>query len=61
MWMCPKCGREFRNTNQNHSCGDKPANIDENEKKVSDIISLIKETLNENDVNNSLLRLLKAF
>jgi len=35
--------------------------FDENEKKVADIISLIKETLNENDVNNSLLRLLKAF
>ena len=29
MWKCPKCGREFRNTNQNHSCGDKPTTIDE--------------------------------
>ena len=29
MWKCPKCGREFKNTNQSHSCGDKHANIDE--------------------------------
>ena len=29
MWKCPKCGREFKNTNQDHYCGDKPANIDE--------------------------------
>ena len=29
MWKCPKCGKEFKNTNQNHSCGDKPAGIDE--------------------------------
>lgn len=29
MWKCPKCGREFKNGNQNHSCGEKPANIDE--------------------------------
>lgn len=21
MWTCPKCGREFRNTNQDHYCG----------------------------------------
>ena len=29
MWKCPKCGREFKNANQNHFCGDKPATIDE--------------------------------
>ena len=29
MWKCPKCGREFKNTNQNHSCGVKIASIDE--------------------------------
>ena len=21
MWKCPKCGREFKNTNQSHYCG----------------------------------------
>ena len=21
MWKCPKCGREFKNTNQEHYCG----------------------------------------
>jgi len=29
MWKCPKCGREFKNTNQNHSCSEKSASIDE--------------------------------
>lgn len=28
MWQCPKCGREFRNTNQNHSCGEHPKTMD---------------------------------
>jgi uncharacterized protein YdhG (YjbR/CyaY superfamily) len=29
MWICSKCGREFKKTNQDHYCGEKPANIDE--------------------------------
>lgn len=29
MWKCPKCGREFRNTNQDHYCGEAPKTIDE--------------------------------
>ena len=28
MWKCPKCGREFKNTNQDHYCL-KPKSIDE--------------------------------
>ncbi|HHW27658.1 MAG TPA: hypothetical protein GXX23_10065 [Firmicutes bacterium] len=28
MWRCPKCGREFKNTNQNHSCGEPPKTVD---------------------------------
>ena len=27
MWKCPKCGREFRNTNQDHYCGEKQMRI----------------------------------
>ena len=29
MWTCPKCGREFNRTNQDHYCGKAPASIDE--------------------------------
>lgn len=29
MWKCPKCGREFKSTEQSHYCGDKPKTIDE--------------------------------
>lgn len=29
MWECPKCGREFKNTNQSHYCGTAPQNIEE--------------------------------
>lgn len=29
MWVCPKCGRSFKNTNQQHYCGKKPETIDE--------------------------------
>jgi uncharacterized protein YdhG (YjbR/CyaY superfamily) len=29
MWQCPKCGRDFKNSNQNHSCRSKPTTIGE--------------------------------
>ena len=29
MWKCPKCGKEYKNTNQPHYCGEKPKTIDE--------------------------------
>ena len=29
MWVCPKCGRSFKNMNQSHYCGEKPKTIDE--------------------------------
>ncbi len=29
MWNCPKCGREFKNTEQSHYCEDRPKTIDE--------------------------------
>lgn len=28
MWKCPKCSREFKNTKQNHYCGEPPKTID---------------------------------
>ncbi len=28
MWVCPKCGRSFKNTEQSHYCGDPPATIE---------------------------------
>lgn len=29
MWMCPKCGRSFKNQNQSHYCGKAPGSVDE--------------------------------
>ena len=29
MWICPKCGREFKKTNQGHYCGKAPETIEE--------------------------------
>lgn len=29
MWQCPKCGRTFKNTNQDHYCGAAPKTIEE--------------------------------
>ena len=29
MWTCPKCGRKFKRTNQDHYCGKAPENVDE--------------------------------
>ncbi len=29
MWICPKCGRSFKNTNQQHYCGKAPQHVDE--------------------------------
>ena len=29
MWTCPKCGRSFKNSNQDHYCGKAPETIDE--------------------------------
>ena len=27
MWICPKCGREFKRTNQGHYCGKAPETV----------------------------------
>ncbi len=28
MWKCPRCGREFKNTEQSHYCGEKPKTVE---------------------------------
>ena len=49
MWTCPKCGKEFKNTNQNHSCGAKYASIDEyiaaQAEDVQPILIKVRETI----------------
>ena len=49
MWKCPKCGREFKNQNQDHYCGEKPINIDEyiatQSEEVQEILIKIRETI----------------
>jgi uncharacterized protein YdhG (YjbR/CyaY superfamily) len=51
MWKCPKCNREFKNTNQNHSCGDKPVDIDgyiaAQPEDVQTILIKVRETISE--------------
>ena len=47
MWKCSKCGKEFKNVNQNHSCV-KAASIDEyiagepEEKRVPNIKAIVE-------------------
>ena len=49
MWKCPKCSREFKNTNQEHFCGEKPAGIDEyigaQPEDTQILLSKIRETI----------------
>lgn len=51
MWKCPKCGKEFKNINQNHFCGEKPKTIDEyimgqDEEKQADLF-LVRQALQQ--------------
>lgn len=49
MWECPKCGREFKNENQNHFCGEKPKTIDEyisiQEEDIQQILHKVRDTI----------------
>ena len=49
MWKCIKCGREFKKTNQDHYCGEKPSDINEyiaaQPEDVRDILLKIRETI----------------
>ncbi len=48
MWQCPKCGRKFKNTDQNHFCG-KIETIDdyisEQSEELQPILQKIRETI----------------
>lgn len=50
MWKCPTCGREFKNTEQDHSCV-KPNSIDEyiatQPEDVRPLLQSIRETIRE--------------
>lgn len=49
MWHCPKCGRTFKNTDQDHYCGDAPqgidAYIDAQPESVRPLLRQVRETL----------------
>jgi uncharacterized protein YdhG (YjbR/CyaY superfamily) len=48
MWQCPKCEREFKNTNQNHYCGkidSIDAYIADQSPEVQPILNKIRETI----------------
>jgi hypothetical protein len=54
MWKCEKCGREFKNTNQDHYCG-KFTTIDEyifaQTSEVQPILHKVRHTIRENAPN----------
>ena len=49
MWQCPKCGREFKNLNQQHFCGEPDNSIDEyislQPEEVRPILNELREAL----------------
>lgn len=49
MWQCPKCKREFKNTNQDHYCGEPPKTIDAyieaQPEEVQTLLNTVRETL----------------
>ncbi|MEX1377310.1 MAG: DUF1801 domain-containing protein [Eubacteriales bacterium] len=51
MWKCPNCGREFKNTNQDHFCGEPPKTIDDyialESEDVQQILNKVRNTLRD--------------
>ena len=49
MWKCPDCDKEFKNINQNHSCGETPASVDEyiaaQSEAVQPILNKVREAI----------------
>ena len=51
MWKCPKCGRTFRNKNQQHFCGKAPETIDDyilaQDESIRDQLRNVREVLRD--------------
>jgi uncharacterized protein YdhG (YjbR/CyaY superfamily) len=51
MWQCTKCGREFKNTNQDHFCGNPPKTIDDyiaaQPEDVWPLLNQVRDTLRD--------------
>ena len=49
MWQCPKCGREFKNQDQNHFCSEAPNTIDAyieaQAKEVQPLLQQVRNTI----------------
>lgn len=49
MWICTKCGRTFKRTNQDHYCGKAPASVDEfilrQDKSIQPTLVSLKNTI----------------
>lgn len=52
MWMCSKCGREFKRTNQSHFCGKDPETvaqyIQQQEPQAQEYLQLLQRLVLEN-------------
>lgn len=47
MWKCPKCGRTFKNTNQDHYCGEAPKTIEEYMERQTEQVQTYLRQVNE--------------
>jgi len=51
MWKCDKCGKEFKNTNQDHYCSEKPKTIDDyismQSEELWPLLNQIRDTIRE--------------
>lgn len=49
MWKCPKCGKEFKNQNQSHFCGEADKTIDayiaSQSEYVQTLLNQVRDTL----------------
>ena len=61
MWKCPKCGREFKRTNQGHYCGKAPETVleyialqpRETQTRLTEMMTVLKNSVP--DVNERIL------
>ena len=47
MWKCPKCGRTFKNTDQDHYCGEAPKTIQEYIERQPEEVRLYLQQVNK--------------